>query len=165
METRNILKEYEELTAAEKAAVNNIVNDYKHGTSDLDNYTVQHAEEDEIGQTYYTSRNVVGGRNITTEDVMSYMEKFAPHIAEVNERLDSKDRSRNANQNEMRMKLFEDRWKSGYYNKDNQPMNQAPVNVNINNGDSAEVKALKDEVSSLKSDINDLKELLLEKLK
>lgn len=162
---RNILKEYEELTSAEKAQVDSMVSAYKDDSATPESYTMRHIEEDEDGTVHTSYVDVNDNKRISSQQVEEYLTRLVPHISKINEKLEQKDMSVNKQQNELRMKLFEDRMRNGYYNRENPQMNPAPVNVNINNSDSSEVKALKDEVSSLKEDINGLKQLLIEKLK
>ena len=80
------------------------------------------------------------------------------HLNKINEKLNETQASANAEANKMRYRLFEERWKNGFYT-DGKHM---PV---PGKEDDGEVKALKEEVKSLKGDINELKQLLIDKLK
>lgn len=134
-------KSYDEMSDSEKASVDQIVENYRKGELNTD----------------YTG--------ISNVDVDAFIKNRLDleHLHKINEKLIESEKSANAVANQMRYQLFEDRWKNGYYH--NGEHQQVPVNVNVNTNDSAEVRALKDEVKSLKSDINELKELLIDKLK
>lgn len=127
---------YEQMTDAEKTQVNMIVEEYKRGALNSD----------------YTG--------ITHNDVDAFINNRLDleHLHKINEKLIESEKSANMSANQMRYQLFEERWKKGFYT------DGVPQNV-PGREDSEQVKALKDEVKSLKGDINELKQLLIDKLK
>lgn len=129
-------KSYDQMTEAEKAQVDMLVEQYKKGALNTD----------------YTG--------ITHNDVETFINNRLDleHLNKINEKLNETQASANAEANKMRYKLFEERWKNGFYT-DGKHM---PV---PGKEDDGEVKALKEEVKSLKGDINELKQLLIDKLK
>lgn len=129
-------KPYNQMTEAEKAQVDMMVEQYKSGALNSD----------------YSG--------ITHNDVEDFINKRLDleHLHAINEKLLESEKSANSVANQMRYQLFEDRWKNGFYT-DGKHM---PV---PRKEDEGEVKALKDEVKSLKGDINELKQLLIGKLK
>lgn len=126
---------YEQMTDAEKAQVNMIVEEYKSGALNSD----------------YTG--------ITHNDVDAFINNRLDleHLHKINEKLLESEKSANMSANQMRYQLFEERWKKGFYGNDRREIPSKE--------DSSEVKQLKDEVKSLKGDINELKQLLIDKLK
>ena len=128
-------KPYEEMNDAEKAQVNSIVEQYKRG---------------QLNNDYC---------GITDNDIDGFINSRLDleHLHNINEKINENEASKNLEANLMRMQLFEDRWKKGFYKNNPSESHQ--------HDDSMEVKELKDEVSSLKNDIKDLKELLISKLK
>ena len=129
-------KSYDLMTEAEKAQVDMLVEQYKRGALNTD----------------YTG--------ITHNDVEKFINNRLDleHLNKINEKLNETQASANAEANKMRYRLFEERWKNGFYT-DGKHM---PV---PGKEDDGEVKALKEEVKSLKGDINELKQLLIDKLK
>ena len=127
---------YEKMSDTEKAQVDMMVEEYKRGALNSD----------------YTG--------ITHNDVDDFINKRLDleHLHAINEKLIESDKSANVVANQMRYQLFEERWKKGFYT------DGVPQNV-PGREDSEQVKALKDEVKSLKGDINELKQLLINKLK
>lgn len=117
---------YEQMTDAEKAQVNMIVEEYKRGALNVDAFINNRLDLE--------------------------------HLNKINEKLIESEKSANMSANQMRYQLFEERWKNGFYT-DGKHM---PV---PGKEDDGEVKALKEEVKSLKGDINELKQLLIDKLK
>ena len=129
-------KSYDQMTEDEKAQVDMMVEEYKRGTLNSD----------------YTG--------ITHNDVDAFINNRLDleHLHKINEKLIESEKSANMSANQMRYQLFEERWKNGFYT-DGKHM---PV---PGKEDDGEVKALKEEVKSLKGDINELKQLLIDKLK
>lgn len=124
------IKDYKDLKPEEKAQVDSIVESYKQGSS--------WNPGTEAVERYINTRLNLGVIN------------------KINEKLDTAERSRNAEINTMRLHLLEDRIKKGYYNNGMQQQNT---------GDSQEVRELKQEVSEMRDQLKDLKLLLTEKLK
>ncbi len=129
---------YEQMSEYEKAQVDQLVESYRRGVLNTDYTGITHSDLD---------------RFINTRLNLDEMHR-------INEKLINDDASKNAEANAMRYRLFEDRWKKGFYGNDKRTV---PGREDMN--DTEEVKQLKDEVRSLKGDINELKELLKEKLK
>lgn len=129
-------KSYDQMTEDEKAQVDMMVEEYKRGALNSD----------------YSG--------ITHNDVEAFINNRLDleHLHAINEKLLESEKSANSVANQMRYQLFEDRWKNGFYT-DGKHM---PV---PGKEDDGEVKALKEEVKSLKGDINELKQLLIDKLK
>ena len=129
-------KPYDQMTEAEKAQVDIMVEQYKRGALNTDYSGVTH------------------------NDIEDFINKRLDleHLHAINEKLLESEKSANNVANQMRYQLFEDRWKNGFYT-DGKHM---PV---PRKEDEGEVKALKDEVKSLKTDIKELKELLINQLK
>ena len=126
---------YEQMSDYEKRQVDLLVEQYKNGALNND----------------YTG--------ITINDVDHYINTKLnlEEMHRINEKIIEGEKAKNYEANEMRYRLFEDRWKNGFYGNDRREIPSKE--------DSSEVKQLKDEVKSLKGDINELKELLKEKLK
>lgn len=129
-------KSYDQMTEDEKAQVDMMVEEYKRGALNSD----------------YSG--------ITHNDVEAFINNRLDleHLHAINEKLLESEKSANSVANQMRYQLFEDRWKNGFYT-DGKHM---PV---PGKEDDGEVRALKEEVKSLKGDINELKQLLIDKLK
>ena len=147
MDNFDIAKDYVpyfQMSDYEKAQVDQLVEEYKRGALNTDYTGITHNDVD---------------RFINSRLNLDEMNR-------INEKLLKDEGTRNKEANRLRYQLFEDRWKKGFYGNDRNvvPPSSAPVNVNINN-DSSEVRALKEEVKSLKGDINELKELLKQNLK
>lgn len=102
------IKDYKDLKPEEKAQVDAIVENYKQGSS--------WNPGTEAVERYINTRLNLGVIN------------------KINEKLDTAERSRNAEINTMRLHLLEDRIKKGYYNNGMQQQNT---------GDSQEVRELK----------------------
>jgi len=128
-------KTYEQMSDAEKAQVDLMVEQYKNGVLSPDYRGITHNDVD---------------RFINTRLDLE-------HLAKINDKIIEGEKSKNEETNAMRYQLFEDRWKKGFYGNGR--------HVIPSREDSDEVKELKDEVKSLKGDINELKQLLIDKLK
>lgn len=128
-------KTYEQISDAEKAQVDLMVEQYKKGALNSDYTGITHNDVD---------------RFINTRLDLE-------HLAKINDKIIEGEKSKNEEANAMRYQLFEDRWKKGFYGNDRR--------VIPSKEDSDEVKELKNEVKSLKGDINELKQLLIDKLK
>lgn len=128
-------KTYEQMSDAEKAQVDLMVEQYKKGVLNTDYTGITHNDVD---------------RFINTRLDLE-------HLAKINDKIIEGEKSKNEEANAMRYQLFEDRWKKGFYGNDRR--------VIPSREDSDEVKELKDEVNSLKGDIKELKQLLIDKLK
>lgn len=126
---------YEQMSDSEKQQVDMIVEQYRNGSLNSDYSGITHNDVD---------------RFINTRLNLEEMHR-------INDKIIEGEKSRNFEANQMRYQLFEDRWKNGFYGNDRRDI--------PGKDDSSEVKQLKDEVRSLKGDINELKELLKEKLK
>lgn len=126
---------YEQMSDAEKAQVDQLVESYRRGVLNTDYTGITHNDVD---------------RFINTRLDLE-------HLAKINDKIIEGEKSKNEEANAMRYQLFEDRWKKGFYGNDRR--------VIPSKEDSDEVKELKDEVKSLKGDINELKQLLIDKLK
>jgi hypothetical protein len=126
---------YEQMSDSEKQQVDMIVEQYRNGSLNSDYSGITHNDID---------------RFINTRLNLEEMHR-------INDKIIEGEKSRNFEANQMRYQLFEDRWKNGFYGNDRRDI--------PGKDDSSEVKQLKDEVRSLKGDINELKELLKEKLK
>ena len=137
MDINNNLKDYvpyEQMSDYEKRQVDMLVEQYKSGELNSDYSGISHNDVD---------------RFINTRLNLEEMHR-------INEKIIEDEKSKNYEANEMRYQLFEDRWKNGFYGNDRRTV--------PGREDSSEVKQLKDEVRSLKGDINELKELLKQKL-
>ncbi len=128
-------KTYEQMSDAEKAQVDQLVESYKRGALNTDYTGITHNDVD---------------RFINTRLDLE-------HLAKINDKIIEGEKSKNEEANAMRYQLFEDRWKKGFYGNDRR--------VVPSKEDSEEVKELKNEVQSLKGDIKELKQLLIDKLK
>ena len=126
---------YEQMSEYEKRQVDMLVEQYKNGSLNSDYSGISHNDVD---------------RFINTRLNLEEMNR-------INDKIIESEKSKNFEANEMRYHLFEDRWKNGFYGNDRREI--------PGKDESSEVKQLKDEVRSLKGDINELKELLKEKLK
>lgn len=124
------IKDYKDLKPEEKVQVDAIVESYKQGSS--------WNPGTEAVERYINTRLNLGVIN------------------KINEKLDTAERSRNAEINTMRLHLLEDRIKKGFYNNGMQQQNT---------GDSQEVRQLKQEVSEMRGQLKELTQLLAEKLK
>lgn len=125
---------YEQMSDYEKRQVDMLVEQYKSGELNSDYSGITHNDVD---------------RFINTRLNLEEMHR-------INDKIIEGEKSKNFEANQMRYQLFEDRWKNGFYGNDRRAMPDKE--------DSSEVKQLKDEVRSLKGDINELKELLKQKL-
>ena len=125
---------YEQMSEYEKRQVDMLVEQYKNGSLNSDYSGISHNDVD---------------RFINTRLNLEEMNR-------INDKIIESEKSKNFEANEMRYQLFEDRWKKGFYGNDRREIPSKE--------DSSEVKQLKDEVRSLKGDINELKELLKQKL-
>ena len=137
MNINNILKDYvpyEQMSEYEKRQVDMLVEQYKNGSLNSDYSGISHNDVD---------------RFINTRLNLEEMNR-------INDKIIEGEKSKNFEANEMRYQLFEDRWKKGFYGNDRREI--------PGKDESSEVKQLKDEVRSLKGDINELKELLKQKL-
>ena len=123
------IKDYKDLKPEEKSQVDAIVESYRQGNS-------------------WNPGTEAVERFINTRLNLNV-------ISKINDKLDTAERSRNAEINSMRLHLLEDRIKKGFYNNGMQQ----------NTGDSQEVRELKKEVSEMRDQLKDLKLLLTEKLK
>ena len=126
---------YEQMSDSEKRQVDMIVEQYSNGSLNSDYSGITHNDVD---------------RFINTRLNLEEMHR-------INDKIIEGEKSRNFEANQMRYQLFEDRWKNGFYGNDRRDI--------PGKEDNSEVKQLKDEVRSLKGDINELKELLKQKLK
>jgi hypothetical protein len=125
---------YEQMSDYEKRQVDMLVEQYKNGSLNSDYSGISHNDVD---------------RFINTRLNLEEMNR-------INDKIIEGEKSKNFEANEMRYQLFEDRWKKGFYGNDRREI--------PGKDESSEVKQLKDEVRSLKGDINELKELLKQKL-
>jgi hypothetical protein len=125
---------YEQMSDYEKRQVDMLVEQYKNGSLNTDYSGISHNDVD---------------RFINTRLNLEEMHR-------INDKIIEGEKSKNFEANEMRYQLFEDRWKKGFYGNDRREI--------PGKDESSEVKQLKDEVRSLKGDINELKELLKQKL-
>lgn len=125
---------YEQMSDYEKRQVDMLVEQYKNGSLNTDYSGISHNDVD---------------RFINTRLNLEEMHR-------INDKIIEGEKSKNFEANEMRYQLFEDRWKKGFYGSDRREI--------PGKDESSEVKQLKDEVRSLKGDINELKELLKQKL-
>lgn len=125
---------YEQMSDYEKRQVDMLVEQYKNGSLNSDYSGITHNDVD---------------RFINTRLNLEEMNR-------INDKIIEGEKSKNFEANQMRYQLFEDRWKNGFYGNDRREI--------PGKEDSSEVKQLKDEVRSLKGDINELKELLKQKL-
>ena len=125
---------YEQMSDYEKQQVDMLVEQYKNGSLNNDYSGISHNDVD---------------RFINTRLNLEEMNR-------INNKIIEGEKSKNFEANQMRYQLFEDRWKNGFYGNDRREI--------PGKEDSSEVKQLKDEVRSLKGDINELKELLKQKL-
>lgn len=125
---------YEQMSEYEKRQVDMLVEQYKNGSLNSDYSGISHNDVD---------------RFINTRLNLEEMNR-------INDKIIESEKSKNFEANEMRYQLFEDRWKKGFYGNDRREI--------PGKDESSEVKQLKDEVRSLKGDINELKELLKQKL-
>lgn len=126
---------YEQMSDHEKQQVDMLVEQYKNGSLNSDYSGITHNDVD---------------RFINTRLDLE-------HLSKINNKIIESEKSKNEEANAMRYQLFEDRWKNGFYGNDRREI--------PGKDESSEVKQLKDEVRSLKGDINELKELLKQKLK
>ena len=125
---------YEQMSDYEKRQVDMLVEQYKNGSLNTDYSGISHNDVD---------------RFINTRLNLEEMNR-------INNKIIEGEKSKNEEANAMRYQLFEDRWKKGFYGNDRCEI--------PGKDESSEVKQLKDEVRSLKGDINELKELLKQKL-
>lgn len=137
MDVNDRLKDYvpyEQMSEHEKRQVDMLVEQYKSGELNNDYTGITHNDVD---------------RFINTRLNLEEMHR-------INDKIIEGEKSKNFEANNMRYQLFEDRWKKGFYGNDRR--------VVPGKEDSSEVTQLKEEVRSLKGDINELKELLKQKL-
>lgn len=118
-------KTYEQMSDAEKAQVDLMVEQYKKGA--LDNTGITHNDVD---------------RFINTRLDLE-------HLAKINDKIIESEKSKNEEANAMRYQLFEDRWKKGFYGNDRRVVPSKEDSEEVKELKN-EVQSLKGDIKELK---------------